>query len=155
MAGMVAWRCVIIAISLCQAALGVACWCLALSPEIGPEVGRFGLAACLAVGALGLIGQGTAFLRPAAIGANALFAAVFVPGLLGRVTIRVLVWTVPGSIPPDVYTGIDADLFAAGAVLGGAASALGMWRLWGGRGRGPAEPSATPDSARDIDSESS
>src|SRR5437588_10839392 len=117
MAGMVAWRCVIIAISLCQVALGVACWCLALSPEIG----RFGLVACLAVGALGLIGQGTAFLRPAAIGANALFAAVFVPGLLGRVTIRVMVWTVPGSIPPDVYTGIDADLFAAGGVLGGAA----------------------------------
>jgi hypothetical protein len=138
---MLPWRLAITAASLAQIAAGAACWCLADEPEIG----RFGLAVCLAVGALGLVCQGTNFLRPAAIGANALLALVFVPGLLGRVVIRILVLVHPGGLPPGTYTGIDADLFVTGMVAGGAASAVGLWRLSAGRGRGQAEPVTAAD----------
>jgi hypothetical protein len=123
--GLSAWRWAIIVVSLAQIAVGVACWWYAPDGEIG----RFGLAACLAVGVLGLIGQGTAFLRPAAVAANAILAAVFVPGFLGRVVIRVMLCVDPSSLPPGIYTGFDADLFAAGMVFGAAASAVGLWRL--------------------------
>jgi hypothetical protein len=129
---MLAWRSIITVVSLAQVAAGCACRCLA--PD--PETGRFGLAACLVVGGLGLLCQGTTFLRPAAIGANALVAMVFVPGLLGRVVIRLVVWVDPGSLPPGVYTGIDADLLAAGVVAGAAVSALGLWRLSACRSQG-------------------
>ena len=149
---MLAWRKMIIVVSLAQVAAGVACWCLAADPETGPEIGRFGLAACLVVGGLGLVGQGTTFLRPAAIGANALLAMVFVPGLLGRVVIRLVVWVDPASLPPGVYTGIDADLLAAGMVAGGAVSALGLWQLSARRGRGQAEQVVAPDGGRDSGS---
>src|SRR5437763_16246015 len=98
---MVAWRCAIFAASLAQVAAGVAWWCHVRDADVG----RFGLAACLAVGVLGLIGQGTTFLRPAAVGANALLAAVFVPGLLGRVVLRVILWADPASVPPGADTG--------------------------------------------------
>jgi hypothetical protein len=145
---MLAWRSMITVISLAQIGVGVACWCTA--PD--PETGRFGLAACLVVGGLGLLCQGTTFLRPAAIGANALLAMVFVPGLLGRIVIRLVVWVDPGSLPPDVYTGVDADLFAAGMVASGAVSALGQWRLSARRGRGQAEPVAAADGGRDSGS---
>src|SRR5438105_3383666 len=107
--GMWAWRCVIVAVSLAQVAAGVACWCLASDGDGAVEVGRFGLAACLAVGVLGLVGQGSTFLRTAAIAANALLAAVFVPGLLGRVVIRVVVWT-GATLPAGIDTGVMTDL---------------------------------------------
>jgi acyl-CoA synthetase (AMP-forming)/AMP-acid ligase II len=64
---MLAWRSMIIVVSLTQVAAGVVCWSLATDPETGPEIGRFGLAACLVVGGLGLVGQGATFLRPVAI----------------------------------------------------------------------------------------
>jgi hypothetical protein len=143
-----AWRCAIIVVSLAQVAAGVAWWYCAGDPDLG----RFGLAACLAVGALGLVGQGTNFLRTAAVGANALFALVFVPGLLGRVVIRFVVLVAPGSRPRDIYTGIDADLLAAGMVAGGAVSALGLWRLSARRGSGQADPVASADGGRDSGS---
>jgi hypothetical protein len=145
---MLAWRSMITVVSLAQVAAGVACWCSASDPETG----RFGLAACLVVGALGLVGQGTTFLRPAAIGANALLAVVFVPGLLGRIVIRLVVWVAPASLPPGVYTGVDADLLAAGMVAGGAVSALGLWRLSACHSRGQAEPVAPADGGRDLGS---
>jgi hypothetical protein len=145
---MLAWRVVIVAASLAQIGAGVACWCLAGDPEIGPEIGRFGLAAGVAVGALGLVSQGTTFLRPAAIAANVLLAAVFVPGFLGRVVIRVLVWVNPGAVLPGTYTGVDADLLAAGMLASGAASALGLWRLSAGSSRGRAEQDAAADRPR-------
>jgi hypothetical protein len=140
-----AWRSMIIVVSLAQVAAGVACWCI--DPD--PDTGRFGLAACLAVGALGLVGQGTTFLRSAAIGANALLALVFVPGLLGRIVIRLVVLVDPGSLPPGVYTGVDVDLLAAGMVAGGVVSAYGLWRLSAGHGRGQAEPVAPAEDGRD------
>jgi hypothetical protein len=142
---MVAWRSMITAVALAQVAAGLACWYC--DPD--PETGRFGLAVCLAVGALGLVGQGTTFLRSAAIGANALLALVFVPGLLGRIVIRLVVCVDPGLLPPGVYTGVDADLLAAGMVAGGAVSAFGLWRLSARHGRGEAEPVAPADGGRD------
>jgi hypothetical protein len=138
---MSAWRWVIIAISLAQVAVGVACWFYV--PDV--EIGRFGLAACLAVGALGLISQGAAFLRPAAVVANAMLAAVFVPGLLGRMVIRAMLCVDPSSLPQGIYTGVDADLLAAGMFIGAAASAVGLWRQSDQIGRGPTEGPAAPD----------
>jgi hypothetical protein len=136
---MIGWRSMIVVVSLAQVAVGVACWYW--DPD--PETGRFGLAVCLAVGLLGLVCQGTSFLRSAAIGANALLAIVFVPGLLGRIVVRLVVWFAPDSLPPGIDTGIGTDLLAAGMV-GGGVSALGLWRLSAPRGRGQVEPDAAP-----------
>ena len=138
---MLAWRCAIVAASLAQLVAGVACWCLALDSDVG----RFGLAACVAVGALGLVGQGTTSLRPAAVGANALLALVFLPGLLGRIVLRLILWADPASVPPGADMGVVVDLVAAGMVTAGAASALGLWRLSAGGATGPADPGAAPD----------
>jgi hypothetical protein len=142
---MLAWRCAIIAASLAQLAAGVACWYLAAEE---PELARFGLAVCLVVGALGLVGQGTTFLRPAAIGANALFALVFVPGLLGRIVIRLVACVDSGLLPPGIDTRFDTDLFAAGMVAGPVVSALGLRRLSAGCRRDQAEPSRPPEEGR-------
>jgi hypothetical protein len=142
---MLAWRCVIIVVSLGQIAVGLFCWYVAAGdPEIG-DLARFGLATCLAVGGLGLLCQGTTFLRPAAFGANALLAAVFVPGFLGRLVVRILLLVDPASAPPGTYPGYDADLFAAGMLFGGAASAYGLWLLSAGPGGEPAEPGTAVD----------
>jgi hypothetical protein len=66
--------------------------------------------------------------------------------------IRLVVWVDPGSLPPGVYTGIDADLLAAGVVARAAVSALGLWRLSACRGQGQAEPVAAADGGRDAGS---
>jgi hypothetical protein len=142
---MLAWRCVIIVVSLSQIATGVVCWYVAAGdPEIG-DLARFGLATCLTVGGLGLLCQGTTFLRPAAFGANALLAVVFVPGFLGRLVVRILLLVDPGLAPPGTYPGYDADLFAAGMLFGGAASAYGLWLLSAGPGTSPSPPDAVAD----------
>jgi hypothetical protein len=146
---MLAWRCVIIAVSCVQLAAGVACWYFADDPDIG----RFGLAVCLAVGGLGLVGQGTTFLRPAAIGANVVLGAVFVPGFLGRVVIRIMECVAPGSLPEGIDTGFATDLFATGMVFGAAASARGLWHPGAAGGGSTAEPDAAQaDGGRDVGS---
>jgi hypothetical protein len=120
-----AWRCVIVAVSLGQVGAGLA-W---FAREPDRDIGRFGLAVGAAVGGLGLVGQATRFLRPAAVAANGLLALVCLPGLLAGLT--ALVFPAPGGSP-----GVAPVAIAAATVIGSSASARGLWRLSAGASAG-------------------
>ena len=123
-------RYAIVAVSLGQIGLGLVC----LFRAHDDDVGRFGLACCVAVGGLGLITQATAFLRPVGIVANVLMALVFLPGLLGGII--ALIDPVAGPGP-----GVWQVLLVASIVAGSAFNANALWKLY--RASQGARPVAT------------